>query len=79
MTSVQGGKYCMHCSKTVTDFTHLGDQEIIKLLKQSSQNLCGRFTDEIRLFNPQLVLNQIPQSRLNIRKVQMRKRNRIIQ
>ena len=46
MTEVQGGKFCKHCCKTVTDFTHLGDQEVIKLIKQSSGNLCGRFTDE---------------------------------
>lgn len=46
MTDVKDGKFCKHCCKTVTDFTHLGDQEVIKLLKQSSGNLCGRFTAE---------------------------------
>ena len=46
MISVNGGKYCVHCSKRVTDFTHLGDQEVIKILQHSPPNLCGRFTNE---------------------------------
>ena len=36
------GKFCQHCSKHVTDFTNLGDEEIIKAIQQAEGKLCGR-------------------------------------
>lgn len=46
MSPNETGKYCLHCSKSVIDFTHLTDNQIIHLLEKNSNNLCGRFTDE---------------------------------
>ena len=37
------GRFCERCSKTVIDFTALSDQEIIGLLQQRNEKLCGRF------------------------------------
>lgn len=36
------GKYCLHCSKTVIDFTHLNDGVILDIIKNSSGGICGR-------------------------------------
>lgn len=36
------GKFCRHCSATVTDFTTLTDKQIIEVLRQTSGKLCGR-------------------------------------
>ncbi len=46
MSLNETGRFCLLCSKTVIDFTHLTDNEIIQLLEKNSNNLCGRFTDE---------------------------------
>lgn len=41
MTPVEKGRFCASCQKTVFDFTHLSDNEIIKLVSKKD-NLCGR-------------------------------------
>lgn len=41
MTPVEKGRFCASCQKTVLDFTHLSDNEIIKLVSKKD-NLCGR-------------------------------------
>lgn len=41
MTPVERGRFCSSCQKTVLDFTHLSDNEIIKLVSKND-NLCGR-------------------------------------
>jgi hypothetical protein len=44
MTQNEIGKYCLHCSKTVVDFTTLTDAEIVQIIGQTSGKLCGRLT-----------------------------------
>lgn len=41
MTPVEKGRFCASCQKTVLDFTHLSDNEIIKLVSKNDA-LCGR-------------------------------------
>jgi hypothetical protein len=36
------GNFCFNCSKNVVDFTNLSDQEIIKIITQSTTKICGR-------------------------------------
>jgi len=43
MTLVEKGRFCSSCQKTVLDFTHLSDNEIIKLVSKN-ENLCGRIS-----------------------------------
>lgn len=40
------GKFCAHCSKTVVDFTNLSDNEVIKIIENTSGKLCGRLTNQ---------------------------------
>ncbi|MCF6402278.1 carboxypeptidase-like regulatory domain-containing protein [Chitinophaga filiformis] len=44
MTSVDKGRFCQRCQKTVTDFSALSDAQIIELLKSKQASACGRFT-----------------------------------
>ena len=44
MTQNDRGRLCSQCSKTVIDFTHLTDSEIIKIINQSQDKLCGRLS-----------------------------------
>lgn len=37
------GKYCLHCAKSVIDFTQLSDQQAMQEIERSAGNLCGRF------------------------------------
>lgn len=46
MTPVEGGKFCMHCSKTVIDFTNLSDEAILKAMKNGRGNVCGRLRED---------------------------------
>lgn len=46
MTPTQEGKFCQSCSKNVIDFTNLSDQEILKIISNSSGRLCGRLTKD---------------------------------
>ncbi|WP_329806368.1 carboxypeptidase-like regulatory domain-containing protein [Flavobacterium facile] len=41
MTPVEKGRFCASCQKTVLDFTHLSDNEIINLVAKND-TLCGR-------------------------------------
>ena len=40
------GRYCMHCAKTVIDFTKLSDRQAIQQIERNAGNLCGRFRPE---------------------------------
>jgi len=40
------GRYCTHCAKTVTDFTHMTDAEIIAMLQSREGKLCGRVRND---------------------------------
>ena len=42
MTPAADGRHCAHCSKTVTDFARMSDQQIIATLSAGG-NICGRF------------------------------------
>lgn len=43
MTTVEKGKFCNQCSKTVIDFTKMSDREIIGLMQESTSKVCGHF------------------------------------
>lgn len=43
MTPDEKGRFCDICSKSVHDFTNKKDQEIIKVIENSSEGVCGRF------------------------------------
>jgi hypothetical protein len=40
------GKFCMHCNKTVVDFTQQTSYEIKSYFQQNKENTCGRFTNQ---------------------------------
>lgn len=40
------GKFCLHCSKTVVDFTQQTSYEIKSYFRQNEGNTCGRFTKQ---------------------------------
>lgn len=62
MTDVQGGRHCESCSKTVVDFTKMGNDEIINYLSVS-RNVCGRIHEQqMESVNMQLVARQ-PQNK----------------
>lgn len=46
MQSVDQGKFCMACSKTVVDFSQMSNREILLHISKSSGNVCGRFTQD---------------------------------
>lgn len=46
MSPVDGGRHCLHCQKTVIDFTSMTDKEILTLLSKQKNNLCGNFREE---------------------------------
>ncbi len=43
MTTDDTGRFCASCQKTVVDFSHLTDQQLIVLLAQHNGSGCGRF------------------------------------
>ncbi len=43
MENSDKGKHCMHCAKSVIDFTQLSDQQAMQEIERSAGNLCGRF------------------------------------
>ena len=52
MTPEAGGRHCVACAKTVTDFTRMSDVQILEALRNSAGG-CGRFrTDQL---NRQLI------------------------
>lgn len=46
MIPTQGGKHCIHCSKTVIDFTSLSDGEILKIVQNAKTGICGRLRED---------------------------------
>lgn len=45
------GGFCNSCSKEVTDFTSMNDQEIIEYFTNQNGKTCGRFTDsQLKLY-----------------------------
>ena len=42
MTPASGGRHCAACQKTVVDFTHKTDAEILAALRQAAGETCGR-------------------------------------
>lgn len=46
MKSVEDGKFCDHCQKTVYDFTDAKQAEFLTILAENSGNICGRFRQE---------------------------------
>lgn len=46
MTTVNEGKYCMSCQKTVVDFSLMSDNEILLHISKARSNVCGRFMPE---------------------------------
>src|ERR1700748_1877763 len=48
------GRFCMHCGKTVIDFTRMTDAEMIKVMMDTVNIPCGRF-DERQLNRPILI------------------------
>ncbi len=43
MAGVAGGKFCMHCNKTVIDFTTWGDTALYNFFSASQGEVCGTF------------------------------------
>lgn len=47
MTPDEQGRFCSVCSKTVTDFTQMSNEEIVIYLRKNSGNrVCGRFRND---------------------------------
>lgn len=40
------GKYCSQCAKKVIDFTSLNDHEVIQILEQRTEKVCGRLAQQ---------------------------------
>lgn len=43
MNTVEKGRFCNSCKKNVVDFSKMTDQEIVKIIENSTGNLCGKF------------------------------------
>jgi hypothetical protein len=54
MTPNEKGKFCLHCQKTVIDFTQMIDSELINYVELNTGKLCGRLTKQQndRLYTP---------------------------
>jgi hypothetical protein len=47
MTPAEQGRFCSVCSKSVTDFTQMSNEEIVIYLRQNSgSRVCGRFRND---------------------------------
>lgn len=46
MTPVEGGRHCLHCQKSVIDFSSMTDKEILAVVSKHEGNLCGNFRSE---------------------------------
>ncbi|WP_373330689.1 carboxypeptidase-like regulatory domain-containing protein [Salmonirosea aquatica] len=42
MRPTDSGRFCANCAKNVVDFTHLSDDKVLAIIKNSSGNQCGR-------------------------------------
>ncbi len=45
MTPNEQGRFCDSCQKSVIDFTHLTDNEILKMISANPNGLCGQFRE----------------------------------
>lgn len=45
MTPDEQGRFCDSCQKSVIDFTHLTDNEILKMISANPNGLCGQFRE----------------------------------
>lgn len=43
MTLTEKGRFCLNCQKTVTDFSILSDRQIVEIINNSKEQMCGRF------------------------------------
>ncbi|MCO5934472.1 carboxypeptidase-like regulatory domain-containing protein [Mucilaginibacter sp. RB4R14] len=60
MTSVDQGRHCDSCSKTVIDFTVMSNNEVINYFAKHG-NLCGRFSEQQLVgLNNYLVIDEKP-------------------
>jgi len=62
MQSVPGGKFCDQCTRKLIDFSSMSDIQIISLLKQKGQPICGRFLNH--QLNRALIPAETPAKRL---------------
>ena len=46
MKSGEGGKFCEHCSKNVIDFSMMSDEQVLRVLQNNNDGLCGRFANQ---------------------------------
>lgn len=46
MTPEDGGRFCLHCQKTVIDFSGMSDKEILAVISKHQGSLCGNFQSE---------------------------------
>ncbi len=46
MTPVEQGRFCAVCSKTLTDFSGMSDQELLYQINRKGSKMCGRFSAE---------------------------------
>ena len=59
MTPTEKGKFCSKCSKQVFDLTMLKDIEVIELLKESPNSICGRAEKSKTNICGRMLLNKI--------------------
>lgn len=45
MTGFGYERFCTSCSKSVTDFTQLTDQQVIEVIRKTDGRICGRLTE----------------------------------
>ena len=67
MTTVNQGRHCSMCSKTVTDFTIMTNEDIVKYLSVNL-NVCGRLNDQQVINVNQLITNYDQRSNKGLKK-----------
>ena len=48
-----GIDYCKVCKHTITDFTHLENEELIKVLKEQKEGFCGKYYEDQLIIDDQ--------------------------
>jgi len=43
MTPTEKGRFCLHCQKTVIDFSILSDRQVMEIVNGTKGDMCGRF------------------------------------
>lgn len=51
------GRFCSRCEKTVIDFTGMADEQVLQIILNSKQKVCGRFNNE----QLERIVIQVPQ------------------